>query len=220
MWALLLPYIDQEELARRYDYSVGFNNAPNLSLGDVPVTLYTCPADSINAAYSNRRNYFGVVGGQTLFSHGWRGDVFMDGLFPLNLPHQRRDVIDGLANTFSVGESHLPSKWGLGPGYGNANVGGIPGWAQGSTCANPDCTINNESYGRDLRETKYPINALPFPIADDQDNDVAFGSLHSGGCNFLFADGRVAFIRQTIDMTVYRSLSTCAGGEVLADGAY
>ena len=41
-----------------------------------------------------------------------------------------------------------------------------------------------------------------------------FRSDHSGGCNFLFADGSVHFMDETIDMLLYQQLSTCMGNEI------
>jgi prepilin-type N-terminal cleavage/methylation domain-containing protein/prepilin-type processing-associated H-X9-DG protein len=221
LWVVLLPYLEQDAIEKQYDYRLGWNNPTNIGrLGDYVITLYVCPSDSKWGAYPNRRSYFGVVGGRTRDSHGWRGDVFLDGLFNINFPKRLTEVTDGTSQTLAVGESVHPSKWGLGPGYGNANVGGPVGWLVGSACLQPGCTIANRSYGRDLRGTKFPLNSSLLPMADDVDNDVPFGSLHTGGAQFVFADGHVAFLSQGIRMEVYQALSTYAGGETVDDSAY
>jgi len=43
-----------------------------------------------------------------------------------------------------------------------------------------------------------------------------FRSDHSGGCQFVFADGSVQYLLEQIDMLAYRGLSTRGGGEVAA----
>lgn len=43
----------------------------------------------------------------------------------------------------------------------------------------------------------------------------AFRSSHPGGCNFVFVDGSVRFIKDTIAMPTYKALGSRGGGEVI-----
>lgn len=63
-----------------------------------------------------------------------------------------------------------------------------------------------------------PLNARPVWISldastgsdcdDSRDRVRNFTSFHKGGALFLFGDGRVRFINETIDSPTYRALST------------
>ena len=61
--------------------------------------------------------------------------------------------------------------------------------------------------------TAYGINKRD---GSDDANYGAFRSQHTGGANFVFADGSVRFLRDSIDQTTFTWLGTRAGGEVVS----
>ncbi|HXG10342.1 MAG TPA: DUF1559 domain-containing protein [Gemmataceae bacterium] len=48
-------------------------------------------------------------------------------------------------------------------------------------------------------------------------NDVPFGSMHPGGMNACFGDGSVRFLNQSLNMAAYRALASRNGGEVVSE---
>ena len=54
----------------------------------------------------------------------------------------------------------------------------------------------------------------------DNSHIINASSFHPGGANFVFGDGSVRFIKETIDMPTYWSLGTKAGGEVVSSDSY
>jgi prepilin-type processing-associated H-X9-DG protein len=55
------------------------------------------------------------------------------------------------------------------------------------------------------------------PAVMNKRNDNEPFSFHTGGGNFLFADGHVQFIRESIDLKTFAALCTRAAGEVVSD---
>ena len=45
-------------------------------------------------------------------------------------------------------------------------------------------------------------------------------SLHPGGANLLFCDGHVTFLKNSIQLSTWRALSTRNGGEVISADSY
>jgi prepilin-type processing-associated H-X9-DG protein len=181
-------------------------------LDSIRLSIYICPSVSRWEFHNPRRDYFGVVGGRTLFAHGWRGDIFNDGVMYMNSFTPARKITDGMAKTFCIGESEHASRWGAGEGYGDGCVGGPATWWFGgaTTVGDP----KGLSVGRVLRSTKHPVNSSIYCIASDEDNDAPFTSEHSGGAHFAYCDGHVLFVPDDIDWRVYQGLSTRAGAEV------
>jgi prepilin-type N-terminal cleavage/methylation domain-containing protein/prepilin-type processing-associated H-X9-DG protein len=61
------------------------------------------------------------------------------------------------------------------------------------------------------------------PDCTDAGRNAAVGgprSFHSGGVNLLALDGHVQFIKDGVNLTTFRALSTIGGGEVIAADAY
>ena len=198
------------------------------------IAAYKCPSRSEWEDYTQRRDYFGVAGGSFLTAVGLRGDVFNDGIYHMAEFIEIRHITDGTSSTFAVGEStHFATFGGVdygtsgtvSSGYQDPLVGGPVAWYMGGNCVGnqigKECIDNSPSHGRALRTTKYPIN---FDFVDafgqfspSMQNEAPFGSDHPGGALFVFADGHVDFISESIHIDTYRAYSTFAGGEAISD---
>jgi prepilin-type processing-associated H-X9-DG protein/prepilin-type N-terminal cleavage/methylation domain-containing protein len=134
------------------------------------------------------------------------------------------DIPDGTSNTIAIGEAvpYLDDpefQMARPPAEKYGSGGRKDHWAIGG-----DDMDNYEGcdWSEALGSTGVPINiggGVPLDRSDPLYDawEVSYGSRHSGGANFLMADGSVRFIRDTIDLKTFRALGTRAGGEVPGD---
>jgi prepilin-type N-terminal cleavage/methylation domain-containing protein/prepilin-type processing-associated H-X9-DG protein len=153
------------------------------------------------------------------------------------------DISDGLSSTFALGEAaggnsyfviadvNNPSQPATEP-FINGPAPADQAWAAASL-GDPQHPWYagifgaTAQFGLSPNPMDEPMNRRPVTpsiIGSDasgynvsgRDKVSGFRSMHMVGCNFLFADGSVHFIPQSIDPGVYRALSTYAGGEVIS----
>jgi prepilin-type processing-associated H-X9-DG protein len=122
-------------------------------------------------------------------------------------------ITDGLAFTFAIGET----AW-------NDGLYSIPG----QVAAFPYNNAYGNAWSITLREgsnfrtTRNPPNTPPCTgfLGGMPCLNAAFASRHTGGVNFLFADGHVSFIKNSINFTVYNYLGTQSMGEAVSADQY
>lgn len=238
MFAYLLPYIEQAAMHSEYlvGRPRGYKDAANHAWAETqdvnesgfPVfkcTSYSGPAEDWNP----RKDYYPCGGGMWLrHAGGSQGKVYNDGIFSGNRKIGISQIQDGSSNTIMLGESSHPVRNG-GPDYhadgGYAWYHGCDGLQDpGDPPANP---LASGSYtsgwnGRATRNTHYPINYSILDAGgslDTKTNAITpFGSDHTGGASFVFADGSVRFLSDTIDHTgVLHPLSNRQDGMVVSD---
>jgi prepilin-type processing-associated H-X9-DG protein len=237
----LLPYIEQDNLWKRWDHfnfgnnerdpaaPTGVYNGPNAFTKQIVKTL-VCPSNAnsgsprntpANPAATNAglyfiTSYFGAAG--TRGYPRWATDgrpglfAFRDGVFDQNRQHTIGGITDGTSNTLMFGERHY-----FDPVFDTQTGDRIGDWgwcwfgAQGDAFLGTNVPVN----------FRLPANFSTLSAGQKQllfdDRINAYGSGHSGGANFALADGSVRFISDSISPVTFRALGTRAGGEVLAN---
>jgi prepilin-type N-terminal cleavage/methylation domain-containing protein/prepilin-type processing-associated H-X9-DG protein len=126
-------------------------------------------------------------------------------------------------NLFPGQSARIDQSWSAGPTATRAlhSTGLLGGGTLGVTALRGgqvpplDEPMNNPLALPELTYHNGCINAGTAP--GQYDTAAGFRSVHRGGCNFLFCDGSVRFVREVVSPDTYRGLSTTAGGEILAD---
>jgi len=221
--ALILPYLEQEALFKSISMSsIAMNNtsANAIAFRKTVIKGFLCPSDdtgintfTISGTGGNfelaKSSYAGVNG------QGELADF--DSALGLGMLLRGRgvsiaEVTDGLSNTLFVGErSSKSAKQAAGTLPGICTwVGALPGGdLDGETSA-----LYVLGWTGDSANPAMPNHAEP----DGSFHPEVFTSKHSGGINFLFGDGSVRFITDSIDGQTWVNLGTRQGGEVASGG--
>ena len=154
------------------------------------------------------------------------------------------DITDGLSSTFAVGEAAGGNPTYLVADVNNPSQPAINPFLDASPIMDQAWSVASmgdrqhpwyaglfgvtAQYGLAPNPQDEPMNrrpGTPTIIGSDasgynvtgRDRVSGFRSMHPNGCNFLYADGAVHWVGQGIDPTVFRALSTYAGGEVVPE---
>jgi hypothetical protein len=110
------------------------------------------------------------------------------------------DIVDGTSHTFLAGEKHVPQSK-----YGQSG----PSWGDGAIF-NGDFSRN---YSRIAGLPKFNLGQGPNDLAGPW--HCKFGSDHAGICQFVFSDGHVANVGNSVDINVLNRLAVRDDGQAI-----
>jgi prepilin-type processing-associated H-X9-DG protein len=219
--AFLLNFAEQRPVYNAINFSIAISSSPSQTARSTYLSLYLCPSSSNSEPVSMRpigtnislddvaaSQYVGSAGllDPEEFPETNNGTFFRQS----HLGH--RDLIDGLSSTILIGERSrnvADATW----------VGAVPGCI---LCTNPTWQSHNSSCEEASAMTlgySEPRKSLLSSTVPNATSAGAgnFWSWHTSGCNFLFGDGSVKFIKDSINDRVFASIITRACGEVVLD---
>ncbi len=226
----LLPYVEQDNIARQFDLNSPYNGSPgNIAASKNVVKLYLCPSDSLRNTAADTDGYGCADYGATLHSNinptpggsPATGSVF---LIPGALGSRRVGVLeisDGTSNTIAVAEDvgRNERMESLYPDPVLVAAGASPSMRKHWRWAEADNAFGVSYPPNYHQSVSTPTCFKPWTIMNCGANDEMF-SFHSGGSNVVFADGHVSYLRDSVSPQVLRALVSRAGGETLSGGDY
>jgi prepilin-type N-terminal cleavage/methylation domain-containing protein/prepilin-type processing-associated H-X9-DG protein len=247
-FAQMAPYLEQSNLfnALNFDFPIAFRppGGPspfwpfypaNSTVMATHVAIFLCPSDGAPAPStdSGPMSYVLCTGDGS----GGGDATLARGTFILGPALSIVDIRDGSSETV-VASEHLigiagpysqttpapvPSqparafaRVSAGPLTDDACAAAGAGWLFNKGAAWWDGNYLNTLYNH----YEKPNARRPDCITYHNPGWKAARSFHPGGVTSLFCDGHVAFAKNSVDLSVWRGLSTRAGGEVISSDAY
>jgi prepilin-type processing-associated H-X9-DG protein len=219
----ILPYIEQDNVRRLYNFDFNFNAPENAAAVQIPLKLMLCPSapggeriSTIGTTYRGAATDYQatVAVSANLYSGGFvttpnpAGTGAPVGVISPgnNQPARIADITDGTSNTVLLAESGgRPVRYAAGRPFDPPGNVPVSSWG--------------EYNGSVVRGYTADGATQPGPCMINCSNFYSIYAFHPGGANAVFADGSVRFLRQSASATVVAALITRAGGEVVnADG--
>jgi prepilin-type N-terminal cleavage/methylation domain-containing protein/prepilin-type processing-associated H-X9-DG protein len=217
--AYLLPYLEQDNLFRRIDFTRDIRDPANAFARVQSLPVFLCPSDSppgptftaVDASGAPLcdlafGNYVGVGGTNevTGYPDTSAGSQYQ-GVLLRNSRVRVGDIRDGTSNTLFVGE-RASKRSPMTTWVGAVTDAVVPPQNPGYDDEGPPVLVlTNTGTAADARVPNNPLDHV-------EDSN----SRHTQGVNFLFGDGSVRSIHNTIDPVVWVALGTRAGGEVVS----
>ncbi|HLW67709.1 MAG TPA: DUF1559 domain-containing protein [Gemmataceae bacterium] len=233
--ALLLPFVEQDNLYNQINFNVSANNPINAGPTGTMVKIFRCPSDrtALTPNGQGGNNYFANYGTEPFF---FQNSTIANGVFALREPHggiRLTDITDGTSNTAAFSELrkgdwnnavYSPADWL------NASSAGAPTTINQAYSLCQSINPQNLAYqwfsagGEWLNDNNTgcayihcgPPNSIPncgFP--GNLRFCVNANSDHTNGVNVLLCDGSVRFVSNSISIATWRALGTRAGGDIL-----
>ena len=247
LFTLIFPYIEQGTISNSFNYSLPAveGTASNYTADSINVATYLCPSDTRTNIPPGYRWYgqgsYGAVGGTYDFTYYYSGlDGKNDRECGIHIPngafgatHNFRltDITDGLSNSMFIGEqSRFKNEPATGIDVYNWRTTG--GWYGDNFGGNSSRTMGYAYTVPKINARADMVNDIATIIvangSTNWKNDprawaygqFGFRSNHPGGANFLFGDGSVRFIKETIALPIYNGLGTINVGEIISADAY
>jgi prepilin-type N-terminal cleavage/methylation domain-containing protein/prepilin-type processing-associated H-X9-DG protein len=213
--ALLLPDLEQDNLARQINYALPIEDASNLASRTTVLKLLVCPSDRATGVFTVYNQAGAPLAQAATNSYAGSFGVGVDldeeldeanGVFYRNSRIRVTDITDGSSNTFAVGERaalFAQTPWAGAIGYGTTRI-------------TPGAPVNNQDVVEEAATqtlAHVAVHTLNDPNSDPED----FYSPHGQVCIFLFADGSVHLLPTSVSLAVLQALATRDGGETNTD---